>query len=154
MYKSDQRDAGHQHNKKGENNMKLEISNGDLKSVIDFMATVELGAKASRLRVRINKKLQEKMIDFGQDIEEIKHEHEGENLNKHFAELMDEKAVIDLSEHEQNINALREGIENCTAQMGGNTAIGHDAMLTELERLTEIQQSESEVNKKENGDDE
>ena len=81
MFKYVRKDAGFQLKYKEENKMYLEIMNIDLKKVTDLLAVVELNAKASRARVKLNRKLAEKLNDFAQDIEELKHEYEGDELN-------------------------------------------------------------------------
>lgn len=132
--------------------MFLEINNIDLKKVTDLLAVIELNAKASRARVKLNRKLAEKMNDFAQDIEELKHEYKGEELNKHFADLIIEKAVIDVTENRHLLMTLKNELEDYDKPLKEDDAIAHDILLDELERICDENGMEEKQTK--NGDDE
>ena len=120
---------------KEDNKLIIEISNIDLKKVTDLLASVELNAKASRARVKLNRKLADKLTDFAQDIEELKHEYEGDELNKHFAELITEKAVIDVTENRHLLVTLKNELEEYDKPLKEDDAVAHDILLDELERI-------------------
>lgn len=132
--------------------MIIEINNIDLKKVTDLLATVELNAKASRARVKLNRKLADKLNDFAQDIEELKHEYEGEELNEHFAELITEKAVIDVTETRHLLMTLKNELEEYDKPLKEDDAVAHDILLDELERICEENGLE-ETNKNEKDDE-
>ena len=137
---------------KEDNKLILEIKNIDLKKVSDLLAVIELNAKASRARVKLNRKLADKLNDFAQDIEELKHEYKGEELNKHFADLIIEKAVIDVTENRHLLMTLKNELNEYDKPLKEDDAIAHDILLEELERIGEENGLEEKQTK--NGDDE
>ena len=137
---------------KEENVLILEINNIDLKKISNLLAVIELNAKASRARVKLNRKLVEKLNDFSQDIEELKHEYKGDELNKHFADLITEKAVIDVTENRHLLMTLKNELNEYDKPLKEDDAIAHDILLDELERIGEENGLEEKQTK--NGDDE
>ena len=133
--------------------MILEISNIDLKKVTDLLAVVELNAKASRARVKLNRKLAEKLNDFAQDIEELKHEYEGAELNEHFAELIIEKAVVDVTENRHLLMTLKNELEEYDKPLKEDDAVAHDILLDKIERICEENGLEETNNNNEKDDE-
>lgn len=123
--------------------MKITIKNNHLKKVVEFLETLELSGKASRVRVKLNTRLQEKLQEFSieytaivNEFDELKQQEKYEVLKDKLAEsneLLNEPAVVDMTEYEHLLGSLKDELENYQGALQGDSAIAHDVLLDALE---------------------
>ena len=123
--------------------MKITIGNRHLKKTVEFLSGLELSGKASRVRVKLNARLQGKLQDFSTEFQQIKtkfdelkeqEEYEGlkEQL-RHMDELTAEDSIVDMTEYTHLLPALKDELENYPNTLQGDNAVAHDILLDALE---------------------
>lgn len=123
--------------------MKITIGNKHLKKTVEFLSGLELSGKASRVRVKLNARLQEKLQEFSTEFQQIKtkfdelkeqEEYEGlkEQL-KQMDELTAEDSIVDMTEYTHLLPALKDELENYPNTLQGDNAVAHDILLDALE---------------------
>lgn len=132
--------------------MKLEFINLKLKSVSDFLYSLELKGRDSRARQKLNKAVVEKLNEFSNDFMELEHDLSGDELTKAKLELASEVAVVDVSEYEGIMNRLYAALINYDKEISGEDADSYDLILDELEKYIEEPTEAPENENK--GDDE
>ena len=92
--------------------MKLEILNGTLFFVAEYLPNLKLNGRANRARQRLLKKVVEKFQELQSDAQELKSEHpdDAEKQNESFVELYKEKAILDMTENEHLIPSLYDAL--------------------------------------------
>lgn len=123
--------------------MKITIGNKHLKKTVEFLNELELSGKASRVRVKLNRRLQEKLQDFSSEFHQIKTKFDelktDENYESMQAELqfMDEltaeDAVVDMTEYAHLLPSLKDELEHYPHMLQGDNAVAHDLLLDALE---------------------
>ena len=95
--------------------MKLEISNGLLMSVLEYLPKFkDLTGKENRARMKLSNKATEKFNELRSDLLEIKSEHpdDEEKQKEETEELFKETAIIDMTEYENYMPILKEFLLN------------------------------------------
>ena len=114
--------------------MKLEIQNIHLKTVTEFLPTVEFAGRASRGKVKFLDKVSAKLQEFSTDFNEIKEKKMDEDKkNDEIIDLIKENAVISMEEYPQLMNAFFNALENYEVALKGDDAIAYDVLLTAYE---------------------
>lgn len=123
--------------------MKITIGNKHLKKTVEFLSSIELSGKASRVRVKLNGRLQEKLQDFSTEFQqiktkfdELKEQEEYEALKeqlKQMDELTAEASIVDMTEYEHLLPSLKDELENYPHMLQGDNAVAHDMLLDALE---------------------
>lgn len=92
--------------------MKLEMLNGTLYAIAEYLPKLKLNGRANRARQRLLKKVVEKFQELQADAQDLKAEYQGdtEKQNEGFVELYREKAVLDMSENEHLMSSLYEAM--------------------------------------------
>lgn len=130
----------------------IEIQNTQLKMVSEFLSSMNLEAKSSRARVKLGKKVEERLMEFSQDVQELQKEYEGGELDSHFIELLSEKTYIDMGEYKDLMPHLEEALLEYNSPMQGDDAVAHDLLLDELLKFNEEHSEASQTKIK--GEDE
>lgn len=122
--------------------MKLKIQNGELKKIDEFLQTLALSGKASRGKVKLKRRVLEKLNEFSVDFESVRNDEETDQTkrNEQLIELIKEDAVIDMSEYANQLTAFKDALEDYGEKMQGDDAIAHDVLLDALE--TEIEETQ------------
>src|SRR5699024_540224 len=123
--------------------MKITIGNKHLKKTVEFLNGLELSGKASRVRVKLNSRLQEKLQEFSTEFQqiktkfdELKEKEEYEALKeqlKQMDELTAEVSIVDMTEYEHLLTSLKDALENYPDKLHGDNAVAHDLLLDALE---------------------
>ncbi|WP_026859345.1 hypothetical protein [Jeotgalicoccus psychrophilus] len=125
--------------------MKISVENKHVKKVVEFLEglVVSDSPKASRARVKLQNRLQEKLNEFSieymklnGELEELKkkEDYKGcETILKHMQELQNEISVVVLTEYAHMMPTLKEVLENYSHTLEGNNAVAHDLLLDALE---------------------
>lgn len=138
----------------------LEIKNSQLVNIINLIGNFEFKkSKAKRGKAKLVKSLSEKYEEFQNDLNDIQKEYyettedgevhkdeegqvslkEGadtEKLNEEVQELLDEKVVVNLVEHETKIKALYEALDNDEfSEKGETNDFAFDLLMDKLEEI-------------------
>ena len=92
--------------------MKLEILNGTLYAVAEYLPNLKLNGRSNRARQRLIKKVVEKFQELQSDALELKEEYPDsvEKQNEGFVELYKEKAILDMTENENLLPSLYDAL--------------------------------------------
>ena len=92
--------------------MKLEILNGTLYAVAEYLPKLKLNGRSNRARQRLLKKVVEKFQELQSDAQELKAEYpdDADKQNEGFVELYKENAILDMTENEHLIPSLYDAL--------------------------------------------
>ena len=122
--------------------MKLEILNGTLYAIAEYLPNITLNGRANRARQRLLKKVVEKFQELQEDAQELKAEYpdDVDKQNEGFVELYKEKAILDMSENEHLMPSLYDALldyphEISVERVRGNPSDAsiHDYLIDVLE---------------------
>lgn len=126
--------------------MKLEMLNGSLQSIAEYLPKLKLNGRENRARQKLLLKVTDKFKEFYSDIQEVKYEHpdDTEKQNEAFTELSSEKAVLDMSEYEKLMPVLYDAMLDYPHEIGTEREYGkptdasiHDYVIDVLEEVIE-----------------
>lgn len=126
--------------------MKLEMLNGSLQSIAEYLPKLKLNGRENRARQKLLLKVTDKFKEFYSDIQEVKSEHpdDTEKQNEAFTELSSEKAVLDMTEYEKLIPVLYDAMLNYPHEIDTEREYGkptdasiHDYVIDVLEEVVE-----------------
>src|SRR5699024_4871324 len=122
--------------------MKLEILNGTLYAIAEYLPNLTLNGRANRARQRLLKKVVEKFQELQSDAQELKTEHpdDADKQNEGFVELYKENAILDMTENEHLMPSLYDALldyphEISVERVNGNPSDAsiHDYLIDVLE---------------------
>lgn len=126
--------------------MKLEMLNGSLQSVAEYLPKLKLNGRENRSRQKLLLKVTDKFKEFYSDIQEVKSEHpdDTEKQNEAFTELSSEKAVLDMTEYEKLMPVLYDAMLDYPHEIDTEREYGkptdasvHDYVIDVLEEVVE-----------------
>ena len=126
--------------------MKLEILNGSLQSIAEYLPKLKLNGRENRARQKLLLKVADKFKEFYSDIQEVKSEHpdDVEKQNEAFTELSSEKAVLDMTEYEKLMPVLYDAMLDYPHEIDTEREYGkptdasiHDYVIDVLEEVIE-----------------
>ena len=126
--------------------MKLEMLNGSLQSIAEYLPKLKLNGRENRARQKLLLKVTDKFKEFYSDIQEVKSEHpdDTEKQNEAFAELSSEKAVLDMTEYEKLMPVLYDAMLDYPHEIDTEREYGkptdasiHDYVIDVLEEVIE-----------------
>lgn len=126
--------------------MKLEMLNGSLQSIAEYLPKLKLNGRENRARQKLLLKVTDKFKEFYSDIQEVKSEHpdDTEKQNEAFTELSSEKAVLDMTEYEKLMPVLYDAMLDYPHEIGTEREHGkptdasiHDYVIDVLEEVIE-----------------
>lgn len=126
--------------------MKLEMLNGSLQSIAEYLPKLKLNGRENRARQKLLLKVTDKFKEFYSDIQEVKSEHpdDTEKQNEAFTELSSEKAVLDMTEYEKLMPVLYDALLDYPHEIGTEREYGkptdasiHDYVIDVLEEVIE-----------------
>lgn len=142
-------------NYKGDDTMKITIGNKHLKKTVEFLSGLELSGKASRVRVKLNARLQEKLQEFSTEFQqiktkfdELKEQEEYEALKdklKQLDEITSEVSIVDMTEYTHLLPALKDELENYPHMLQGDNAVAHDLLLDALENGLPLSEEDTDA---------
>lgn len=122
--------------------MKLEILNGTLYAIAEYLPNLKLNGRANRARQRLLKKVVEKFQELQSDAQQLKSEYPDDvaKQNEGFVELYKEKAILDMTENEHLMPSLYDTLldypyEISVERINGNPSDAsiHDYLIDVLE---------------------
>ncbi|WP_078430489.1 DUF1617 family protein [Alkalihalobacterium alkalinitrilicum] len=133
----------------------MKLKNNDLRSLANFLVDEKLGGKASRMRTRFIKILNERLKEVEEFRIELlekyaKKDDEGkailtegsyelddlETFNKEYADLMDEEFIIDETESKREmLTHVKRILENTEKEFNGADAFAYDRWCETFENL-------------------
>ena len=137
--------------------MKLEISNGLLMSVLEYLPKLQgLTGKENRARMKLSNKASEKFNELRSDLLELKSNHpdDEEKQKEETEELFKEIAIIDMIEYSQYMPILKnvlldydKGIDTYSEQGRPSDASIHDYLIDVLEEAeVDHSNNDSQIN--------
>lgn len=126
--------------------MKLEMLNGSLQSIAEYLPKLKLNGRENRARQKLLLKVTDKFKEFYSDIQEVKSEHpdDTEKQNEAFTELSSEKAVLDMTEYEKLMPVLYDAMLDYPHEIDTEREYGkptdasvHDYVIDVLEEVVE-----------------
>lgn len=126
--------------------MKLEMLNGSLQSIAEYLPKLKLNGRENRARQKLLLKVTDKFKEFYSDIQEVKSEHPDdiERQNEAFTELSSEKAVLDMTEYEKLMPVLYDAMLDYPHEIDTEREYGkptdasiHDYVIDVLEEVVE-----------------
>lgn len=138
--------------------MKLEITNGSLMAIMEYLPKLRLQGRVNRGRQKLLNKVAEKFKEYYSDFNEIKSEHpdDKEKQNELFAELNKEKSVLDMTEYEsfmpQLYNTMLDyphEIDTYSEPGKPSDALVHDLIIDVLEEALEVDSDNESQNTEE-----
>ena len=126
--------------------MKIEILNGSLQSIAEYLPKLKLKGRENRARQKLLFKVTDKFKEFYSDIQEVKSEHPDdiEKQNEAFAELSAEKSILDMSEYAHMMPTLYEAMLDYPYEIDTEREYGkptdasiHDYVIDVLEEVVE-----------------
>lgn len=122
--------------------MKIEILNGSLQHVVEYLPKLQLKGRENRARQKLLKKASEKFQEFYSDIQEIKSEHpnDAEKQNEELETLLKEEIVLDMTEYAHLMPRLYDALLDYPHEISTDRAQGkpsdaaiHDYLIDILE---------------------
>lgn len=138
--------------------MKLEITNGSLMAIMEYLPKLRLQGRVNRGRQKLLNKVAEKFKEYYSDFNEIKSEHpdDKEKQNELFTELNKEKSVLDMTEYEsfmpQLYNTMLDyphEIDTYSEPGKPSDALVHDLIIDVLEEALEVDSDNESQNTEE-----
>ena len=133
--------------------MKIEILNGSLQSIAEYLPKLKLKGRENRARQKLLFKVTDKFKEFYSDIQEVKSEHpdDTEKQNEAFTELSSEKAVLDMTEYEKLMPVLYDAMLDYPHEIDTEREYGkptdasvHDYLIDVLEEVIESNDAETD----------
>ena len=138
--------------------MKLEITNGSLMAIMEYLPKLRLQGRVNRGRQKLLNKVAEKFKEYYSDFNEIKSDHpdDKEKQNELFTELNKEKSVLDMTEYEsfmpQLYNTMLDyphEIDTYSEPGKPSDALVHDLIIDVLEEALEVDSDNESQNTEE-----
>ena len=138
--------------------MKLEITNGSLMAIMEYLPKLRLQGRVNRGRQKLLNKVAEKFKEYYSDFNEIKSEHpdDKEKQNELFTELNKDKSVLDMTEYEsfmpQLYNTMLDyphEIDTYSEPGKPSDALVHDLIIDVLEEALEVDSDNESQNTEE-----
>lgn len=123
--------------------MNIRMKNRHLPYTIEFLDKLQLTGKVSRARRKLIQKMQGKFKEIQEDYQaafaaesessKVTDIEDERQKKKEEAEFLDEIAVINLSEYQDQILLLAQSLDNYPHELSGADAEMHDLLLDQLE---------------------
>ena len=115
--------------------MQIELKKKLLSAIEKFLMGLKMSGKVSRARIKLCKSIVESLEELREDAQHIKKENEDDELEykKQVDELLEEKAVIDLTKYKALMNELYLNLDELDVEMDGEDGYIHDVLLNAFE---------------------
>ena len=131
--------------------MKVEILNGTLYAIAEYLPKLKLNGRANRARQRLLKKVVAKFQELQSDAQELKAEYPDDAVkqNEEFVELYKENAILDMAENEHLMPSLYDALLDYPHEISveRNNGIPSDASIHDylIDVLEEVIESNNET---------
>lgn len=137
----------------------LTFTNGELINYLEFLSHLKLSGRASRGRSKLVSLLDSKQQEYSKDFNDVrnkyiilnensepavennkvkfKSDNDRKKAQEEIDELSSEKAVIDVTEYVQKMQALYTALDDYSYELEGLNAVLYDRLLDKLEKVLE-----------------
>lgn len=115
--------------------MQIELKKNILSAVENFLMDLKMSGKVSRARIKLSRAIGEALQELQEDVQRVREECKDDDAeaNKQIEELLQEKAVIDLTKYKALMNELYLYLDELDVEMDGKDGYIHDVLLDAFE---------------------
>ena len=115
--------------------MQIELKKNILSAVENFLMELKMSGKVSRARIKLSRAIGEALQELQEDVQRVREECKDDDAeaNKQIEELLQEKAVIDLTKYKALMNELYLYLDELDVEMDGKDGYIHDVLLDAFE---------------------
>lgn len=115
--------------------MQIELKKNILSAVENFLMELKMSGKVSRARIKLSRAIGEALQELQEDVQRVREECKDDDAeaNKQIEELLQEKAVIDLTKYKALMNELYLYLYELDVEMDGKDGYIHDVLLDAFE---------------------
>ena len=115
--------------------MHIELKKNILSAIENFLMELKMSGKVSRARIKLSRAIGEALQELQEDVQRVREECKDDDAeaNKQIEELLQEKAVIDLTKYKALMNELYLYLDELNVEMDGKNGYIHDVLLDAFE---------------------
>lgn len=115
--------------------MQIELKKNILSAIENFLMELKMSGKVSRARIKLTRAIGEALQELQEDVQRVREECKDDDAeaNKQIEELLQEKAVIDLTKYKALMNELYLYLDELNVEMDGKDGYIHDVLLDAFE---------------------
>ena len=115
--------------------MQIELKKNILSAIENFLMDLKMSGKVSRARIKLSRAIGEALQELQEDVQRVREECKDDDAeaNKQIEELLQEKAVIDLTKYKALMNELYLYLDELDTEMDGKDGYIHDVLLDAFE---------------------
>lgn len=115
--------------------MQIELKKNILSAIENFLMDLKMSGKVSRARIKLSRAIGEALQELQEDVQRVREECKDDDAeaNKQIEELLQEKAVIDLTQYKALMNELYLYLDELEVEMDGKDGYIHDVLLDAFE---------------------
>lgn len=115
--------------------MQIELKKNILSAIENFLMDLKMSGKVSRARIKLSRAIGEALQELQEDVQRVREECKDDDAeaNKQIEELLQEKAVIDLTKYKALMNELYLYLDELDVEMDGKDGYIHDVLLDAFE---------------------
>lgn len=115
--------------------MQIELKKNILSAIENFLMDLKMSGKVSRARIKLSRAIGEALQELQEDVQRVREECKDDDAeaNKQIEELLQEKAVIDLTQYKALMNELYLYLDELDVEMDGKDGYIHDVLLDAFE---------------------
>ena len=115
--------------------MQIELKKNILSAIENFLMELKMSGKVSRARIKLSRAIGEALQELQEDVQRIREECKDDDAEskQQIEELLQEKAVIDLTKYKALMNELYLYLDELDVEMDGKDGYIHDVLLDAFE---------------------
>lgn len=115
--------------------MQVKLKKNILSAIENFLMELKMSGKVSRARIKLSRAIGEALQELQEDVQRIREECEDDDAEskQQIEELLQEKAVIDLTKYKALMNELYLYLDELDVEMDGKDGYIHDVLLDAFE---------------------
>lgn len=115
--------------------MQIELKKNILSAVENFLMELKMSGKVSRARIKLSRAIGEALQELQEDVQRVREECKDDvaEAKQQIEELLQEKAVIDLTKYKALMNELYLYLDELEVEMDGKDGYIHDVLLDAFE---------------------
>ena len=115
--------------------MQIELKKNILSAIENFLMELKMSGKVSRARIKLSRAIGEALQELQEDVQRIREECKDDDAEskQQIEELLQEKAVIDLTKYKALMNELYLYLDELDVEMDGKNGYIHDVLLDAFE---------------------
>lgn len=115
--------------------MQIEVKKNILSAIENFLMELKMSGKVSRARIKLSRAIGEALQELQEDVQRVREECKDDDAEakQQIEELLQEKAVIDLTKYKALMNELYLYLDELDVEMDGKDGYIHDVLLDAFE---------------------